>query len=224
MSLSGSTALLSVLPLLLVLSTWAMFMPQLVRVFRVGVGGVSASGWAAMLAGRLTLLLYGRAVGDPVQLWAASVPAAASALSLAGTLGAASRAERARTATWAGGGPFERPSSGGGAACGRRVRGECGGVVGVDGLVRAVGGARPGRRVRCGGGGEHHLAGRLARGPAHGAPSKVPSGRLSVAEGVRRRPVAREQPAEDIAVRPRGRADWCARRAGAADRSSGGRP
>jgi uncharacterized protein with PQ loop repeat len=89
------------LPYLLVLSTWAMFVPQAARVFVVGAAGVSADAWAAMLAGRLAIVLYGLAVANPVQLWAASLPTLASGAILAAALGAASADARRRVAVWA---------------------------------------------------------------------------------------------------------------------------
>jgi uncharacterized protein with PQ loop repeat len=93
--------LAALLPLLLVASTWAMFLPQLLRALRVGPAGVSAAGWAAMLSGRLVIVLYGLAVGDPVQLWAAALPTAASTIILVVALRPASRTERLRSTLWA---------------------------------------------------------------------------------------------------------------------------
>jgi uncharacterized protein with PQ loop repeat len=89
------------LPYLLVLSTWAMFVPQAVQVFVTGAAGVSADAWAALLASRLAIVLYGLAVADPVQLWAASLPTLASAMVLAAALRQASGVGRRRVAVWA---------------------------------------------------------------------------------------------------------------------------
>lgn len=86
---------------LLVASTWAMFVPQAARVRRVGAAGVSASAWAAMLAGRAILIVYGAAVGDAVQIVAASVPALCAAVVVVAALAGSSRVERSRTAAWA---------------------------------------------------------------------------------------------------------------------------
>lgn len=83
------------------LSTWAMFVPQAARVFLTGAAGVSADAWAAMLASRAVIVLYGVAVANPVQLWAASLPTLASAVILAATLRAASVGVRRRVAVWA---------------------------------------------------------------------------------------------------------------------------
>ena len=48
--------LASLLPAFLVLATWATFLPQAWRVLRRGAAGVSPEAWAAILAGRATML------------------------------------------------------------------------------------------------------------------------------------------------------------------------
>jgi uncharacterized protein with PQ loop repeat len=54
-----------------------------------------------MLAGRLVIALYGFSVGDPVQLWATALPAAASAFILSASLRSAPGTERVATVKWA---------------------------------------------------------------------------------------------------------------------------
>lgn len=94
-------ALHGFLPAFLVLSAWLTFAPQAYRVITSGAAGVSAQTWAAMLAGRVTIIAYGLVVQDPVQVASAAFPAAAAAVILYTALARYSTQDRARTARWA---------------------------------------------------------------------------------------------------------------------------
>lgn len=89
-----------VLPVVLVATAWVMFARQAVHTAKVGVAGVSAEAWASMLTSRVVIAIYGWVVADPVQVVAASVPAACSVFIIVAALRAATVAVRWRVGAW----------------------------------------------------------------------------------------------------------------------------